>query len=107
VSRLYPAVLAKGEPGEGYINSPVRLDFVHVMFSYTPLPQPHWYDPETDPSQFMAGLWKFGNTRAERVRMTVPGSHVLVQAIMSAIDDYAERETGNREYFWGKPHSAG
>jgi hypothetical protein len=46
-------------------------------------------------------------TRAERVRMTVPGGHVLVQAIMSAIDDYAERETGNREYFWGKPHSAG
>jgi site-specific recombinase XerD len=26
-------------------------------------------------------------------RMTVPGSHILVQAIMSAIDDYAERET--------------
>jgi hypothetical protein len=24
----------------------------------------------------------------------------VVQAIMSAIDDYAERETGNREYFW-------
>jgi len=26
---------------------------------------------------------------------------------MEAIDDYAERETGNREYFWNKPHSAG
>jgi hypothetical protein len=39
--------------------------------------------------------------------MTVPGSHVLVQAIISAIDDYAERETGNREYFWNKPHKAG
>jgi len=26
---------------------------------------------------------------------------------MSAIDDYAERETGNREYFWGKPHKPG
>jgi hypothetical protein len=39
--------------------------------------------------------------------MTVPGSQVLVQAIMSAIDDYAERETGNREYFWNRPHSAG
>jgi hypothetical protein len=37
----------------------------------------------------------------------VTGSHVLVPAIMSAIDDYAERETGNREYFWGKPHKAG
>jgi len=39
--------------------------------------------------------------------MTVPGSYILVQAIMEAIDDYAERETGNREYFWNKPHSAG
>jgi hypothetical protein len=45
--------------------------------------------------------------RAEHVRMTVPGSHVMVQAIMSAIDDYAERETGNRQYFRNKPHKAG
>jgi hypothetical protein len=69
----------------------------------------HWYDPETDPSQFMAALRKVRHlcTRAEHVRMTVPGSYILVQAIMLAIDDYAERETGNREYFWGKPHKAG
>jgi hypothetical protein len=39
--------------------------------------------------------------------MTVPGSHVLVQAIMSAIDDYAERDAGNREYFWNRPQGAG
>jgi hypothetical protein len=32
---------------------------------------------------------------------------ILVQAITSAIDDYAERETGNREYFWNTPHKAG
>jgi phage-related protein len=57
----------------------------------------------------MAALWKVRHlcTRAEHVRMTVPGSHVLVQAIMSAIDDYAERETGDREYFWNKPYGAG
>jgi hypothetical protein len=57
----------------------------------------------------MAALWKVRDlcTRAEHVRMTVPGSHVLVQAIMSAINDYAERETGNREYFWNKPYKAG
>jgi hypothetical protein len=30
-----------------------------------------------------------------------------VQAIMTAIDDYAEREMGNREYFWDMPHHAG
>jgi hypothetical protein len=69
----------------------------------------HWYDPKTDPSQFMAALWRVRHlcTRAEHVRPTVPGSYILVQAIMSAIDDYAERETGNREYFWNKPHKAG
>ena len=31
----------------------------------------------------------------------MPGSHILVQAIISAIDDYAERETGKRA---GGPH---
>jgi hypothetical protein len=36
-----------------------------------------------------------------------PGSLVLIEAIKSAIDDYAERETGSREYFWGRPHKAG
>jgi hypothetical protein len=58
--------------------------------------KPLWYDPDTDQSQFMAALWKARHlcTRAEHVRMT-------------AIDDYAERETGNREYFWNKPHKAG
>lgn len=58
------------------------------------MPKPLCYDPETDSSQFMAALWKVRHlcTRPEHVRMTVPCSHVLVQAIMSAIDDYAERE---------------
>jgi hypothetical protein len=86
-----------------------QLDIVHVMFSYRRMPKPFGYDPETDPSQFMAALWKVRHlcTRAEHVRPTVPGSYILVQAIMSAIDDYAERETGNREYFWNKPYGAG
>jgi hypothetical protein len=26
---------------------------------------------------------------------------------VSAIDDYAEPEMGNREYFWNRPHSVG
>jgi hypothetical protein len=30
-----------------------------------------------------------------------------VQAIMLSIDQYAEVATGNREYFWNKPHSIG
>jgi hypothetical protein len=60
------------------------------MFLYQPLPYQPWYDPETDPSQFMAALSKVRHlcTRAEHVRMTMPGSPILVQAIMSAIDDY-------------------
>ena len=37
----------------------------------------------------------------------VPGSLMLIEAIKSAIDDYAECEMGHREYFWGRPHSAG
>ena len=30
-----------------------------------------------------------------------------VQAIIVAIDQYAEAATGNREYFWNKPHTTG
>ncbi|WP_315743066.1 MULTISPECIES: hypothetical protein [unclassified Bradyrhizobium] len=30
-----------------------------------------------------------------------------VQAIIVSIDQYAEAATGNREYFWNKPHSIG
>ena len=30
-----------------------------------------------------------------------------VQAILVAIDQYAEAATGNREFFWNKPHSIG
>jgi hypothetical protein len=73
------------------------------------MPGPLWYNPETDRSQFMAALWRVRHlcTRAEHVRITVPGSAILVHGIMSAIDDYAERETGNREYFWHRPHGAG
>jgi hypothetical protein len=35
------------------------------------------------------------------------GSYALIEAIRTAIDDYAEREMGNREYFWKRPHKAG
>jgi hypothetical protein len=36
-----------------------------------------------------------------------PGGYELLQAIKDAIDDYAECEMGHREFFWGRPHSAG
>jgi hypothetical protein len=37
----------------------------------------------------------------------VRGGDHHVQAILVAIDHYAEAATGNREFFWNKPHSAG
>jgi hypothetical protein len=37
---------------------------------------------------------------------TVPGSDVMIHGIMSAIDDFAERETGHSEYFWDGPTAA-
>ena len=58
---------------------------------------------------------KFEETHAEtgfdRVRRR-SGAHGReswdrVQAIWKAIDDYAELETGNREYFWKRPRSIG
>jgi hypothetical protein len=61
-----------------------------------------WYDPAKDDSPLMAALDRVRHmcTRAELALpvTTVPGSD------MSAIDDFAERETGHREYFWGRPH---
>jgi hypothetical protein len=68
-----------------------------------------WYDPESDPSQFMAAFWSIRHlcTQAEHVRATVPASHILAQAIMLAMDDFAERGTGNREHLWNRPRSVG
>jgi hypothetical protein len=60
------------------------------------MPQPIWYDPETNPSQFLDALWRLRHcTRAQALlpHMRVPGSGTLIEAIKTAIDDYAERET--------------
>jgi hypothetical protein len=37
----------------------------------------------------------------------VPGSMILVDAIRSAIDDWAEREKGARDFFYGRGHGGG
>ena len=62
-----------------------------------------WYDPALDPSPFMAALADIRRmcTRAELTRdcTTVCGSQIMIQRIMTAIDDFAEIETGQREYF--------
>jgi hypothetical protein len=35
----------------------------------------------------------------------VPGSYILIEAIKSAIDDWAEREMGARDFFYNRGHS--
>jgi hypothetical protein len=48
-------------------------------------------------------------TRAEHVMpyAKVPGSLLLIEAIKLAIDDWAEREMGARDFFYGRGHSIG
>jgi hypothetical protein len=66
-----------------------------------------WYDSQLDSSEFMAELWKVRRMCTREVGAHGRESWDRVQAIRTAIDDYAELETGNREYFWNRPHSIG
>jgi hypothetical protein len=61
-----------------------------------------WYDHDADNPPWIKAL-------ADVRRMgTLEGyCYFLVQAIMLAIDQYAETALGNREYFLNKPHSIG
>jgi hypothetical protein len=42
---------------------------------------------------------------ARRIAVREGWCYHHVQAIIVAIDMYAEATTGNREFFWNKPHS--
>lgn len=64
------------------------------------MPFSPWFDPKTDPSKFRA-LLKEVRTRAFAER---GDGYREVQALVKAIDDYAEAATGRREYFWNRPH---
>ena len=70
-----------------------------------------WYDPNTEESRLLAALdqrRRLCNNAAEVMPFAgVLGSLMLREAIKVAIDNYAECEMGQREYFWGRPHSAG
>jgi hypothetical protein len=63
---------------------------------------PKYFSDEPDPS-----AWQ--NVLAEVRRMAPRRGHCFqhVQAIIVAIDQYAEAATGNRHYFLDKPHSIG
>jgi hypothetical protein len=61
-----------------------------------------WFDDETEPSPFLKAL-------EETLRLaTREGScYQHVQAIIVAIDQYAEAATGNRDFFLNKPPGLG
>lgn len=61
-----------------------------------------WFDDERELSPFLTAL------EDVRRRATREGwCYAHVQAIIVAIDQYAEAATGNREYFLNKPVSIG
>jgi hypothetical protein len=71
-------------------------------------PRPSWYDPKTQTSRFLTALAEARHVcnKAEDVLpyVTMPASLMQIEAIKSAIDDYAECEMGNREFFRGRAH---
>jgi hypothetical protein len=70
-----------------------------------------WYDPNTEKSSLLAALDQTRRLVCNSEELLACAkkqrSYLLLMAIKEAIDDYAECEMGYREYFWGRPHSAG
>ena len=64
--------------------------------------QPNYFSDESNPPAWLKAL-------AEVRRMAPRQGYCFlhVQAIIVAIDQYAEAVTGNREYFLDKPYSIG
>ncbi|MHC2534237.1 hypothetical protein [Bradyrhizobium diazoefficiens] len=63
---------------------------------------PQWYDETDDHSPWIKALAEV------RMRATREGwCYQHVQAIIVAIDQYAEAALGNRQFFLNKPHSIG
>jgi hypothetical protein len=63
---------------------------------------PRWFDEEKNHPPFIKALEEV-RRQATREGWCYPH----VQAIIVAIDQYAEAATGNREFFLNKPHSSG
>lgn len=69
------------------------------MAAYDPL---QWYDEKADNPPWIKALAEV------RHRASREGScHAHVQAIIVAIDQYAETALGNRDYFLNKPYGIG
>ena len=73
--------------------------------------RPSWYDPAVETNPFVTALAEARRAcyQAEFVMpcARAPGSLLLVEKIAQAIDDWAEREMGTRDFFYGRGHSAG
>ena len=69
------------------------------MAPYDPL---KWYDDKADNPPWITALAEVRH-RASREGYC----HAHVQAIIVAIDQYAEAALGNREYFLNKPYGIG
>jgi hypothetical protein len=63
---------------------------------------PQWFDNNPDKTPFLKAL---EDVRRKATREGWCYQHV--QAIIVAIDQYAEAATGNRQYFLSKPQSIG
>jgi hypothetical protein len=61
-----------------------------------------WFSDDPNVTPFLKAL-----AEVRRVGVHEGWCYHHVQAITIAIDQYAEAATGNREYFWNKPHSVG
>ena len=68
-----------------------------------------WNDPRNSELMDAMAQLRHVATRSEFLKLHAhqPGSLQAIEAIKSAIDFWAERETGHKEYFWGKPPSVG
>jgi len=59
-----------------------------------------WFDDETNRTPFLKALGE-----ARRLGTREGWCYQHVQAVIVAIDQYAEAATGNREFFLNRPHS--
>ena len=61
-----------------------------------------WYGDKDDHPPFLKAL-----AEVRRIGVHEGWCYHHVRAILLSIDQYAEAATGNREFFWNKPHAIG
>ena len=80
---------------------------INPFFASAQMPAGYWQHRRAYSRAYLAALdqrRRLCNNAAEVMPFArVPGSLILIEAIKSAIDDYAEHEMEQREYVWGRP----